>query len=283
VLAGANIDLSLISERISMRYSHILGGLALAFSAPVLAQDETAPPPALKVTGGATLISDYRFRGLTQTDEKPAIQGTINLNHQSGFYVGAWASSIDGGNDGSTPALTGYGGAEIDLYGGYTKTFASGVGVDVGLLYYLYPDGRKGLNTDFFEPYASLSYTVGPVATKVGVAYAWGGQKGLDFTGGKDDNLYAYLDASAGVPTTPITLKAHVGYSNGSLGLVNPTVADDDYWDYSVTAEVVSGPFKLGVSYVDTDITNRPVAPFGPFADRLGRDATVLGYVGFSF
>ncbi|WP_299646181.1 TorF family putative porin [Sphingomonas bacterium] len=280
-----------------MRFTHLLcGSLALAVASPAFAQEtvgppntptdavgDTAPPPALKVTGGATLTSDYRFRGLTQTNEDPAIQGTVNLNHESGFYVGVWGSTIDGGSDGSTPALTNYGDVELDLYGGYTKNFASGVGVDVGLLYYYYPDGASGLNTDFFEPYASVTYTIGPVATKAGVAYAWGGQDGLDFTGGKDDNIYAFLDGSIGVPSTPLTLKAHVGYSNGSLGLANPTPLDDDYYDWSLTAELVHGPFKAGVSYVDTDITGRNVAGIGKFAKQLGRDATVLGYVGFSF
>lgn len=278
-----------------MRFTPLLAGSLALLASPALAQeepappraettsatDETAPPPPFKLSGGVTVVSDYRFRGLTQSDETVALQGTVNLNHESGFYVGTWASTIDG--DGSTPALTGYGGAEFDLYAGYTKTFTSGVGVDVGLLYYYYPGGASGLDTDFFEPYASLTYTIGPVAAKLGAAYAWGGQDGLDFTGGKDDNIYAFLDASIGVPSTPITLKGHAGYSNGSLGLANPLASDDDYWDWSVTAEFVTGPFKAGVSYVDTDVTNRTVAGVGRFADTLGRDATVLGYIGFSF
>lgn len=286
-----------------MRFTHLLcGGLALALAAPAFAQDstgpantptadvggDTAPPPPFKITGGATLISDYRFRGLTQTNKDPAIQGTINVNHQSGLYAGVWASSIDGGNDGSTPALTGYGSAEVDLYGGYTRTFSNGVGVDAGLLYYYYPDGRSGLNTDFFEPYASVTYTIGPIAAKVGAAYAWSGQSGLDFTAGGDDNIYGYTELSVGVPTTPLTIKAHAGYTNGSLGLVNPLARDDEYFDWSFTLEAVRGPFKAGVSYVDTDVPSRaPPAraggPFPRFAGPLGRDATVLGYVGFSF
>ena len=280
-----------------MRFTPLFAGsLALLSATPAFAQEETspprapmaategetAPPPSIKVTGGVTLISDYRFRGLTQTNGDPAIQGTINVNHQSGFYVGAWASTIDGGADGSTPALTGYGDAEVDLYGGFAKTLSNGVGVDVGLLYYYYPDAVSGLNTDFFEPYASLTYTIGPIATKLGAAYAWGGQDGLNFTGGKDDNIYGYFDASIGVPTTPITLKAHAGYSNGSLGLANPLLSDDEYWDWSVGAEAVGGPLKVGVSYVDTDVTNRVVGG-SRFARRLGRGATVLGYVGLSF
>ena len=82
------------------------------------AAESTEASEPLAVTGGVTLITDYRFRGVTQTNEDPAIQGTINFNHESGFYAGVWASTIDGGLDGSTPALTGYGDAEVDLYAG---------------------------------------------------------------------------------------------------------------------------------------------------------------------
>jgi uncharacterized protein (TIGR02001 family) len=267
----------------TMRLSMIsLAALALAGAAPAFAQD-TDVPPAVKVTGGVTLTSEYRFRGLTQSDEDPAVQGTININHESGFYVGAFASSIDGSGD--TPLLTGYGDVEIDFYGGFTKTLDNGLGVDVGLLYYFYADANDGVNTDFFEPYAAITYTIGPVSTKLGAAYAWGGQDGLagfDPNGGNDDNIYGYFDAAVAIPTTPVTLKGHVGYSDGSLSAANPggstPGSDGSYIDWSVTAEAVGGPLKVGVSYVDTDITN----DFG-FAQSLGRGSTVLGYVGFSF
>ena len=270
-----------------MRFTPMfVGGMLLAATTPAFAQDATSPPPAFKLTGGTTLISDYRFRGVTQTDGDAALQTTINLNTRPGFYVGTWMSTIDG--SGRTPALTGYGDAEVDLYGGFTKTFG-GVGVDAGVLYYYYSGGRKGQNTDFFEPYASASYTIGPVAAKVGAAYAWGGQKGLagfDVKGGNDDNIYVYGEASIGIPTTPVTLKGHYGYSDGSLGSLNPAGSgDNNYSDWSVTAEGVGGPLKVGVSYVDTNITNARTAGFTRhgFARELGRGSTVLGYVGLSF
>jgi len=263
-----------------MRFTNLLvGGLLVALSAPVCAQ-EAAPTPAFKLSGGTTLTTDYRFRGATQTNEDPALQTTINLNTSAGFYVGTWMSEIDG--SGRTPALTGYGGAEVDLYGGFTKTFG-GLGTDIGLLYYYYPGRVSGQKTDFFEPYASITYTLGPVSTKLGAAYAWGGQKGLagfDVKGGNDDNIYAYGEASVGIPTTPLTLKGHLGYSDGALGSLNaPGINDNNYWDWSVTAEAVGGPLKVGVSYVDTDIKNGNT----DFAQRLGRGSTVLGYVGVSF
>jgi uncharacterized protein (TIGR02001 family) len=288
-----------------MRFSILtLGALALTAAAPAVAQDAPTPAPApspgqdassgtvatgptdaapaIKVTGGVTLISDYRFRGLTQTNAGPAVQGTVNVNTAAGFYVGTWASTIDG--SGKTPLLTGYGDAEVDLYGGFTKTLPSGIGVDVGLLYYYYPSRKSGVNTDFFEPYASLTYTLGPVAAKAGAAYAWGGQDGLNFTGGKDDNLYVYGEGSVGIPTTPVTLKGHVGRTRGSLGIANLNPNNHGYWDWSATAEGAGGPLKVGVSYVDTTITSRYVPSYrGKFNQHLGRGWTVLGYVGVSF
>ena len=289
-----------------MRISTItLGALLLAATAaPAFAQDASttttpdakdapaaapdSPEKPFKITGGVTLISDYRFRGVTQSNGEGAVQATINVNSAVGFYVGTWASTIDG--SGKTPALAGYGDAEVDLYGGYTKTF-KGFTVDGGLLYYYYPTHEKAVirNTDFFEPYASVSYTIGPVSTKVGGNYAWGGQKGLagfDVKGGNDDNFYVYGEASVAVPKTPVTLKGHFGYSDGSLGSLNiGGSGDNNYFDWSATAEAVGGPFKVGVTYLDTDITERrDIATGGHgFARNLGRGSTVLGYIGFSF
>jgi uncharacterized protein (TIGR02001 family) len=100
-----------------MRFSMIsLGVLALATAVPAMAQEAseaTEPAPATKVTGSFGVTTDYRFRGLSQSHEHAAGQATINVNHESGLYVGTWASTID--DDYSLP---GYGNYEIDLYGG---------------------------------------------------------------------------------------------------------------------------------------------------------------------
>ncbi|WP_448663073.1 TorF family putative porin [Sphingomonas sp. CJ20] len=267
-----------------MRFSMIsLGALMLASTAPAMAQEAAeapAPTPEVTVTGNFGVTSDYRFRGLSQSHEHFAGQGTINVNHSSGAYVGTWASTID--DDYSLP---GYGDAEVDLYAGFTKTLPNGLGFDVGMLYYYYAfapqhraDGSKN-TTDFFEPYASVNYTVGPVNVKVGGNYAWK-QKGL----ADDDSLYLYSNVAVTVPKSPIPLKllGHVGRSAGALGKFNLNAADENYLDWSLGAETSFKGFTLGVSYVDTDITNQRIAG-DRFSNTKGADSTVLGYLTYAF
>ena len=197
------------------------------------------------VTGGVTLVSDYRFRGISFSDEDPAIQGTLTLNHESGFYVGTWASSIE-----DTPT---FGHTEVDLYAGWAKEFSPGTTFDVGVTYYVYPNGNDAFgDSDYFEPYAKLSHQLGPVKATVGAAYAWGQSAIADA-----DNLYLFTDAAAAIPGTPLTAKAHFGYSDGSLA---PT---GDYTDWSLGLDAAVGPVTLGVAYVDTDLGDFPLVDAG--------------------
>jgi len=228
----------------------------LLVATPVAAQD-TAPPKPVTVTGSVALVSDYRFRGVSQSDEEMALQGGITVAHRSGFYGGAWASNLAGWGT--------FGGAnlELDLFGGYKRTLGGGGGgtIDVGLTWYMYPGGAS--NTDFAEPYAKLSGTIGPASLLAGVAYAPKQRALGNFSatpssrGQSKDNLYLWGDAAVGVPTTPLTAKAHIGYSEGNPGLgpngtsVAPT---GRYWDWMLGADYVLGPVTLGVAYVDTDI-----------------------------
>lgn len=196
-------------------------------------------PSSLTISGAATLASQYRFRGVSLSDEDIALQGTLNLSHASGFYAGLWSSTIDGfGERGGSKV-------ELDLYAGYRAPVSSGVTLDAGLLYYAYP-GSKGGDFEFFEPYASLSGTLGPGTAKVGVAYAWD----QDALGG-NSNVYAFGDLSAGLPNTPVTLKAHLGLSKGDTRLT----PSGDYFDWLIGADVTRRNFTLGVAYVDTDLS----------------------------
>jgi uncharacterized protein (TIGR02001 family) len=168
--------------RKSLITTAVLG--ALAAPAFVFAAD-AAPAPDLTVAYNVGLYSQYIFRGLTQTDRKPALQGGVDLTHSSGFYLGAWGSNISWLTD---PYLTSSkedsvyksgGNLEIDIYGGF-RTDLKGVGVDLGVLQYWYPGTERGTAAGFGEAnttevYGSLSY--GWVQGKVSVVasdYAWG-------------------------------------------------------------------------------------------------------------
>jgi len=249
-----------------MRFT-ILGMSALALaavSAPAFAQD--APASDFTVTGGATVVSDYRFRGISQTDKRFAVQGTIGVSHASGLYVGVWGSSID-------EYVAAAGDQEIDLYGGYTKTFGAAT-VDVGLLYYYYPGSSgivPGYNSDFFEPYASVKGTFGPVTAKLGVAYA-PKQSALSIGAGKEDNLYTYGELSGALG--PISLTGHLGHSFGPSYLT----IGKEYTDWSVAANYTWNHLTFGVSYVDT---NKDLA--SPITGRNISKAGVVGSIGVAF
>jgi uncharacterized protein (TIGR02001 family) len=266
-----------------MRFTTILlGGIALAVATPAFAQDEaTAPPKPITVSGSVGLVSDYRFRGVSQSDGNLAVQGGITIAHSSGFYIGTWGSNLAGWGT--------FGGAnmELDLIAGY-KVPVGGGALDVGATWYMYPSGFD--NTDFIEPYAKLSGTAGPVALLAGVAYAPKQQAlGPWYTNGtsaangvydrvnaKDDNLYLWGDVSSGIPNTGLTVKGHVGYSRGNKGLgpfatsVSPT---GEYFDWLFGADYVipTTPLTLGVAYVDTDIGKGESAYLQPSFSR-GQD-----------
>ncbi|MFZ4688236.1 MAG: TorF family putative porin [Polymorphobacter sp.] len=228
---------------------------AIASAAPALAADE--PAPAFKVSGSVALVSDYRFRGVSQSNNGLAVQGGLTLNHESGLYGGFWGSNLAGWGTFGGPNL------ELDLFAGYKLPVGAGT-LDVGGTFYQYPGGAT--LTSFFEPYVKFSGTAGPVALTAGVAYAWSqsalGNWSNDVDsriGDKEDNLYVWGDAAFGIKDTPITLKAHIGYSDGNPGLgpngtsVAPT---GSYWDWLIGADFVVGPVTLGVAYVDTDISD---------------------------
>jgi len=254
------------------------------------AQDEAEDTPALTVSGAATLTSDYRFRGVSQSDEGMAVQGGITISHESGFYVGAWGSNLAGWGT--------FGGAnmELDLIAGYKFGVGEGT-LDTGIVWYMYPSGAS--ETDFAELYAKLSGTVGGLGLTAGVAYApkqqalgnWFPVGAPADPGDKEDNLYLSGDAAYGIDGAPITLKAHIGYSDGNPGLgpngtsVAPT---GTYLDWSLGADIVpiSG-ITLSVSYVDTDISEAEADLIRPnFATLDGNsisDATVVFSVTASF
>jgi uncharacterized protein (TIGR02001 family) len=206
-------------------------------AAPAFAQDE--PTPAVTVTATAAVVSDYRFRGISQTDKRFALQGGITATTAPGFYVSVWGSSVDdyvaAGSD-----------QELDLIAGYSTTVGAAT-FDIGVLYYYYP-GSGGANTDFFEPYASVKGTFGPATAKLSVAYA-PKSAALTVGNGKEDNLYVAGDLSATLPDTPVGFSAHLGHSFGPSYLT----IGKEYTDWNVGATYTWDHLTFGVSYVDTN------------------------------
>jgi uncharacterized protein (TIGR02001 family) len=183
-----------------------------------------------------TIASDYDFRGVTQTDENPALQASLDYAHDSGWYVGAWGSNVD---------FPGYNGSmELDLYTGFTGTTEGGLGWDAGIVWYSYPGSDDSATEakipDFPEIYGSLSF--GWFKGKVSYSN--------DFGGTSEDAFY--LDASATVPLPAnFSILAHVGYSEGDA---IKTLYGDNYVDYAAGVGFTGGHFNLALKYVDQDI-----------------------------
>lgn len=234
-----------------------LPAIALAIlSTPAFAQD--APSDGITISGSAAVVSDYRFRGVSQSQENFAVQGGFTVSHDSGFYVGTWGSNIDFGG-------TGEGSAEIDFFAGYAKEFTPGWTVDGGVTYYWYPGNDKGTAFDIVEPYLSVSGTLGPVSTKLGVAYA-PDQASL----GDKSSLYIYTDNSLAIPNTPFTVKTHLGYAKCDCGLGGP---DGDALDWMGGIDMVWKNLTFGIAYVNTDWSKRK---YGGLKEASGADSTVI-------
>jgi uncharacterized protein (TIGR02001 family) len=200
-------------------------GNALAADAPA----DAAPAASdLTLTANVTLASQYRYRGLMQSNNKPAIQGGFDLAHSSGFYLGNWNSSIswldDSNSDVSAPV-------EMDFYGGYKGNIAQDVPVDLGVLQYYYPgDYPSGYTSpDTTELYAGIGY--GPLMFKYSLSLT-------NLFGFADSKHSQYFDLSGNFDTGVwgLTVNAHVGRQ-----LVR-NVDNGNYTDW-----------KLGLAYLDTN------------------------------
>lgn len=205
--------------------------IVASFSAALL----TATPSAMAEDDGmfsfsanSTVVSEYRFRGISMSNRDLAIQGGLDVSHKSGFYLGTWGSSLEPVAGSET---------ELDIYGGYAGEVGE-LTYDVGLLAYTYP-GSEG--TAYLEGYASISGALQKVDWTFGYAYAFS-QDSL----GNQDNSYIYLDAGYPLGDTGLALAGHLAYENGAFG--------DKKWDWSAGLSYPVGQFEAAVTYVDTNI-----------------------------
>jgi uncharacterized protein (TIGR02001 family) len=202
---------------------------ALAFTGLVT----FAATAGAEITGNVAMTSDYLFRGISQSDNDPAIQGGFDYSHESGFYAGTWASSVS--FDGNV---------EIDLYAGFGGETAGGLAWDLGAIAYQYPGDSSGVDSDFEEVYGSLGFDFGVASVTAGLAYS------PDYFAESDDAYYYYLDA--GIPLGEMfSLALHYGHQDIDD---NAAFGTPDYDDYSVGVSTEQAGLGFDLTLSDTDL-----------------------------
>jgi len=219
------------------------------------------PAPDYTLTGNVNVLTDYRFRGISQTVKGPALQGGFDFAHKSGFYIGNWNSNVSGAQ------YIGGNGAEMDFYAGYKGEIGStGITYDIGDLYYYYDKARVAKTGggseryDNNEIYVGLGY--GPVSGKV--SYATTDYFGLNgFTvpartsnpanvyGRGDSRGTIYTEINYSQEVLPkLTLIGHVGHTDfKNYGSFN-------YTDYKAGVSYDLNGFALGAAAVGTTSVN---------------------------
>jgi len=232
--------------------------LALAANpALALAQDAADDGP-WAVESTVSAMSDYVWRGVTQTDGKPALQGEVTVSHASGFYAGAWASNVDfdDPDDGIDH--------EIDLYLGWAGELADGVELDLSVARARYPGTNEGYESDYTEFAAGLSFGE---YYSVGVAYSPDifqlGDKGIYYSGQAE---YPLGDSGFG-------LRLGAGWYDLDAA------AGDSYGDWLVGVTRSFGPIDAALQYTDTFSYGEALAENLDDADKAdGRLSLVLAW-----
>lgn len=225
---------------------------SLVASGAVLAQ--TAPAPDYTLSANLGVVSDYKYRGISQTRRDPALQGGLDFSHKSGFYLGTWASSIKWIED-----VGGNADAEVDVYGGFK--FAGGpIGFDVGVLRYLYPSADISPSPYTTEVYAAGTW--GPATLKYSHAVT-------NLFGFADSEGSYYVDLNATFDTGfwGLTFTPHVGYQK----VKNNDAASYTDWSLALGKDFGNG-FSASLAWVDTDTD----AYIGAGED-LGKGSFVVG------
>ena len=254
-----------------------LGNLAVAqTAAPAVPAAAPADPGPL--TANVSLTSDYRYRGISQSNLQPAIQGGFDYAHSSGFYIGNWNSSISwisdaasaSGNSASAPI-------EMDFYAGYKYEWSKGFTADVGILQYYFPtSGATGFTTNpnTTELYAAQNFTFDSVTGYLKFSYAATTLFGFSNSAGSN---YTDLTVNYDTGVWGLTLNAHAGYQYVAGTASGASVSNDSLFSYTdwklgVTKDFGSG-LTLGVAYLGTNA--KKGAYVNPQGKALGGD-TVL-------
>ena len=195
---------------------------------------------AFDVSANVALVSDYRFRGISQTGTDAAVQGGFDASWEPGFYLGTWASSVDFGSDNATGS---FGTMEIDYYAGWAGPVGdTDFGIDVGYTYYQYPGDTVDPKGDYQEFYIKPSWR----DLTIGITYSddYYAETGKFWYYSGDYSLTFAEDFSLGL---------HAGYNDFDEKDFFPT-GEDSYTDYSVTLTYTFKGVDLSVAWVGTDL-----------------------------
>lgn len=205
-----------------------------------------------------TAVTDYRDRGVTQSDEHPAIQGSIDWAHDSGLYLGVWASNVDF-NDGGEADY------ELDIYAGFTTEWA-GFEWDAMVNDIMYPGASDGLDYDLVELSLAASRDFTVAKGKALVIYS------PDNSGDSGTEWYTSLQGEVPIKDTGLSVTGSFGYQyvDDAVRYGLPS-----YVDWSAGLSYSFHGFDLGLKYVDTNLSHSECA--------TGCDATVIFSVGRTF
>lgn len=195
------------------------------------------------LSGNVTIATDYRFRGVSQLDNSPAIQGGFDFSTDPGFYVGTWASNIGFAGDGSQ--------IELDLYAGFSSEINDKVSYDVGYLYYWYPKDDSDPNLDYYEIYGSLSFH----DATVGLNYS------PDYFAETDNYYYLYGDYGLKAFDDRLGVDFHIGWnkfknSKQYNAFFGSSSSDDGYADWSLKLSTEYANVEWALTYVDTSVSD---------------------------
>ncbi len=218
----------------------IAAGVALPTLASAAETAEVAEAvPEHTYTSNVTLASEYIYRGIGQTNRKPAIQGGLDYAHSSGLYVGTWGSNVSWLSD-SDPKISNS--LEWDFYGGYKNTIGD-FGYDVGLLQYFYPGSGYANNPNTLEGYAAGTWKF------LILKYSHSFSDLFGWTGSKNSS---YLDLTANYELSPgLNLVGHVGRQKVNGASAGGASYTD--WKVGVTKDISGNVFAL--SYITTNGT----------------------------
>lgn len=226
-------------------------------------QEESGILALKNFSATASITSDYVFRGLSQTDEDPAVQASFDYKHPVGFYAGVWGSSVD-------EAIS-EGNAELDLYAGFKKELLENLTYDLSVIYYWYPGDGREPERDYVEGHVGLSYAFPkvPLEPNLGLGFNYS----PDFYGEDGDAYFINGTLRLALPYQ-FGLGFELGYQNvegdkttgNGLGLGGGDGYEYLFWRIGLSKELLGFGFDL--SYYDTNESE--------FFGRIGDDRLVF-------